>query len=74
MEVGDIPEGSIALKISSDYIFNPDRPKCYGVSNQRGMEQATKPGASNDILTVKCNDNILLPTKVKGSRNQVTTS
>ena len=74
MEVGYIPEGSIALKISSIYVFNPDRPKYYGVSNQCGMEQVTKPGASNDILTVKCNDNILLPTKVKGSRNQATTS
>jgi len=24
-----MPEGYIALKISSDYIFNPDRLKCY---------------------------------------------
>lgn len=74
MEVGDISEGGIVLKISSDHIFNPDRPKYCGISNQRGMAQATKPGASNDILTAKCNDNILLRIRVKGSRNHVTVS
>ena len=74
MEVGDIPEGSIALKIPSDHIFSPERPRCYNVSNQRGMERAAKPGASDGILTPKCDDNILLPARVNGSRNQVTTS
>jgi len=27
-----MPEGRIALKSSSDYIFNPDRPKCYSIA------------------------------------------
>jgi len=27
-----MPEGSIVLKTSSDYIFNPDRPKCYSIA------------------------------------------
>jgi hypothetical protein len=72
MEVGPIHEESVAFKTSSDYVLNPDRPKWYSVSNQRGMEQATKPRASNVILIVKSNDNILLRGKVKGSPNEVT--
>ncbi len=61
VKVGDVPEGSIALKISSDCIFNPDRPECYGLSHQRGMEQATEAGVSNDIMPPNCSDSTPLP-------------